>query len=152
MDSMPSDDDLRAMLGAARRIAVLGAHPDRAKPASYVPSYLYERGYHVLPANPVHVGRVLWSEPVRATLAEIGPPIDIVDVFRRSELLDGHLDDILAVRPRLVWLQSGIRNDAFARWLQRAGLAVARARCTMAEPRPLLGESGPVGGGGEPSS
>src|SRR5262249_26538850 len=139
MDSMPSDDDLRAMLGAARRIAVLGAHPDPAKPASYVPSYLYERGYHVLPANPVHVGRVLWNEPVRATLAEIGAPIDIVDVFRRGDLLDGHLQDVLAVRPRLVWLQSGIRNDAFARRLETEGILVVQDRCLMVEHRRLLG-------------
>jgi predicted CoA-binding protein len=139
MDPMHSDDDLRAMLSAARRIAVLGAHPDPAKPAFYVPSYLHERGYHVLLANPVHVGRVLWNEPVRATLAEIGPPIDVVDVFRRSELLDGHVDDVLAVRPRLVWLQSGIRNDAFARRLEAEGIAVVQDRCLMVEHRRLLG-------------
>ena len=138
---MHSDDDLRAVLAAARRIAVLGAHPDPAKPASYVPSYLHDRGYHVLPANPVHVGRVLWDEPVRATLAEIGPPIDIVDVFRRSELLDGHLDDVLAVRPRVVWLQSGIRNDAFARRLETEGIAVVQDRCMMVEHLRLLGGS-----------
>jgi uncharacterized protein len=142
MDPMHSDDDLRAMLSAARRIAVLGAHPDPAKPAFYVPSYLHERGYHVLPANPVHVGRVLWNEAVRATLAEIGPPIDVVDVFRRSELLDGHVDDVLAVRPRLVWLQSGIRNDAFARRLEAEGIAVVQDRCLMVEHRRLLGRHG----------
>jgi predicted CoA-binding protein len=139
MDPMHSDDDLRAMLAAAHRIAVLGAHPDPAKPASYVPSYLHERGYHVLPANPVHVGRVLWDEPVRATLAEIGSPVDVVDIFRRGELLDGHLGDVLAVRPRLVWLQSGIRNDAFARRLEAAGIAVVQDRCLMVEHRRLLG-------------
>src|SRR5262245_3586453 len=96
---MLSDNDLRTMLAAARRIAVLGAHPDPAKPAHYVPDYLHRRGYHVLPANPVYAGRLLWDERVRATLAEIGPPVDIVDVFRRSEQLDAHLDDVLAVRP-----------------------------------------------------
>ena len=136
---MHSDDDLRVMLVAARRIAVLGAHPDPAKPASYVPSYLHEHGYHVFPANPLHVGKVLWDEPVRATLAEVGPPIDIVDVFRRAELLDGHLGDILAVRPRLVWLQSGIRNDAFARRLEADGIAVVQDRCLMVEHRHLFG-------------
>jgi uncharacterized protein len=136
---MQSDDDLRTLLAAARRIAVLGAHPDPAKPARYVPDYLHDRGYQVLPANPAHVGRVLWDEPVRATLAEIGPPLDVVDVFRRSELLDGHLDDVLAVRPRLVWLQSGIRNDAFARRLEDAGIAVVQDRCLMVEHRRLFG-------------
>lgn len=136
---MQSDGDLRTLLAGARRIAVLGAHPDPAKPAYYVPDYLRARGYDVLPANPVHVGRVLWDEPVRATLAEIGPPLDVVDVFRRSELLAAHLDDILAVRPRLVWLQSGIRNDAFARRLEDARIAVVQDRCLMVEHRRLLG-------------
>lgn len=136
---MQSDDDLRTLLAATRRIAVLGAHPDPAKPAYYVPDYLHDRGYQVLPANPVHVGRVLWNEPVRATLMDVGPPLDVVDVFRRSELLAAHLDDVLAVRPRLVWLQSGIRNDAFARRLQDAGIAVVQDRCLMVEHRRLFG-------------
>ncbi len=136
---MESDDDLRALLAAARRIAVLGATPDPAKPAHYVPDYLHDQGYQVLPANPLHVGRVLWDEPVRATLAEIRFPIDVVDVFRRSELLDAHLADVLAVRPRLVWLQSGIRNDAFAIRLEDAGVAVVQDRCLMVEHRRLFG-------------
>lgn len=136
---MPSDDDLRAVLGAARRIAVLGAHPDPARPAHYVPDYLAGRGYAVLAANPAHAGRTLWDAPVRATLAELDGPIDVVDVFRRSEQLDAHLDDILAVRPRLVWLQQGIRNDAFAARLEAAGVAVVQDRCLMVEHRRLFG-------------
>jgi predicted CoA-binding protein len=135
---MQSDDDLRPVLAAARRIAVLGAHPDPAKPANYVPDYLYRHGYQVLPVNPVHAGRILWGEPMRATLAEIDPPVDIVDVFRRSEQLAAHLDDVLAVGPRLVWLQSGIRNDAFARRLEDAGIAVVQDRCLMVEHRRLV--------------
>jgi predicted CoA-binding protein len=132
-------DDLRSLLAAARRIAVLGAHPDPVKPAHYVPDYLHGRGYRVLPVNPGHVGEMLWDEPVRATVAEIAPPVDVVDVFRRSELLDAHLDDILAARPRLVWLQSGIRNDAFARRLEDAGIAVIQDRCLMVEHRRMFG-------------
>jgi predicted CoA-binding protein len=135
---MHTDDDLRGFLAPARRIAVLGAHPDPAKPAHYVPDYLHRRGYQVLPANPVYVGSILWGEPVRETLAAIGPPVDIVDVFRRSAQLDAHLDDILAVRPSLVWLQSGIRNEALARSLESAGIAVVQDRCLMVEHRRLF--------------
>ncbi len=134
---MPSDDHLRAMLAGAQRIAVLGAHPDPAKPAHYVPDYLHRRGYRILPANPVYAGRSLWGEPVRATLAEIGP-VDVVDVFRRSEQVAEHVDDILAVRPSLVWLQSGIRDDAVADRLERAGIAVVQDRCLMVEHRRLF--------------
>jgi uncharacterized protein len=132
-------DDLRSLLAAARRIAVLGAHPDPVKPAYYVPDYLRGRGYQVLPVNPGHVGELLWDEPVRATVAEVPPPVDVVDVFRRSELLDAHLDDIIAARPRLVWLQSGIRNDGFARRLEDAGIAVIQDRCLMVEHRRMFG-------------
>ena len=136
---MHTDDDLRAFLAEAHRIAVLGAHPDPAKPAHYVPDYLHERGYVILPANPVYAGQTLWGEPVRATLAEIAPPVDVVDVFRRSEELPSHLDEILALRPALVWLQAGIRNDAVARRLEDAGIAVVQDRCLMVEHRRLLG-------------
>jgi predicted CoA-binding protein len=134
-----TDDDLRTLLTSARRIAVLGAHPDPAKPAHYVPDYLHRHGYAVLPANPIYSRRRLWSEDVRATLAEIGAPLDIVDVFRRAEQLDGHLADVLAVHPALVWLQSGIRNDAFAARLAQAGIRVVQDRCLMVEHRRLFG-------------
>jgi hypothetical protein len=136
---MRTDDDLRAFLASARRIAVLGAHPDPAKPAHYVPDYLRQRGYRILPANPVYAGQVLWGEAVRASLLEIGEPVDVVDVFRRSEQVAEHVDDILALRPALVWLQSGIRNDVAARTFEDAGIAVVQDRCLMVEHRRLLG-------------
>ena len=136
---MRTDDDLRAFLASARRIAVLGAHPDPARPAHYVPDYLHRRGYHIIPANPVYAGRVLWGEPVRASLREIREPVDVVDVFRRSEQVAEHVDEILALRPALVWLQSGIRNDAAARTLEDAGIAVVQDRCLMVEHRRLVG-------------
>jgi predicted CoA-binding protein len=135
---MLTDDDLRALLLSARRIAVLGAHPDPAKPAHYVPDYLHRHGYRVLPANPLYAGRTLWGEPVRASIAEIGEA-DIVDVFRRSQHLAQHLDDVLAVGPTLVWLQSGIRNYDFARTLVDAGVRVVQDRCLMVEHRRLFG-------------
>ena len=78
---MQTDDELRAFLAGARCIAVLGAHVDAEKPAHYVPDYLHRKGYRILPANPVYAGRTLWGEPVRASLAEISEPVDILDVF-----------------------------------------------------------------------
>jgi predicted CoA-binding protein len=135
---MQTDDDLRAVLAAARRIAVLGAHPDPVRPAHYVPAYLHERGYQVLPVNPAYAGGSLWGEPVRATLAELDAPVDVVDVFRRPEQLAAHLDDLRAARPRLVWLQSGIRNDPVARTLEDAGIMVVQDRCLMVEHRRLM--------------
>ena len=127
----------RDALARARTIAVLGAHDAPHKAASYVPEYLAAQGYRILPVNPRRVGQTLWGQPVRATLAELQEPVDIVDVFRRPDALMGHLDDILAMepQPRLVWLQLGIRHDAFAAALTAAGVPVLQDRCTLADHR-----------------
>jgi len=133
------------VLRAARVVAVLGAHHERGRPAFYVPDYLHGQGYRILPVNPALVGQSLWGEPVRATFAELPGPIDLVDVFRRPDLLPGHLDDLLAMHPlpRTVWLQSGIRNDAFAARLVAAGIDVVQDRCTFADHRGMgLGRAG----------
>jgi uncharacterized protein len=135
-----SDDELRRILKDARNIAVLGAHTDPGRAAHYVAAYLCERGYQVRPVNAALAGQELFGATVTATLAELGEPIDVVDVFRRADKLEEHLADILAMspRPRVVWLQAGIRNDAFAASLAAAGIEVVQDRCTMAEHRRLL--------------
>lgn len=136
MDTNTPPDPCR-ILAEARTIAVLGAHDDPSRPACYVPDYLHSQGYRVLPVNPRLVGRQLWGEPVRATLAELKETVDVVDVFRRPEFLPGHEADILAMDPgpAVVWLQLGIRHDEFARRLQAAGIAVVQDRCTLADHR-----------------
>ncbi len=139
MAELTHDNEVAAVLRAARTVAVLGAHETITRPAYYVPQYLHEQGYRILPVNPLLAGKSMWGETVRATLAELAQPVDIVDVFRRPELLPEHLDDILAMapRPRLVWLQLGIRNDAFAKAVQDAGIDVVQDRCTLADHRRL---------------
>lgn len=135
----PSDQDLARILRGARTVAVLGAHHEPARAAFYVPEYLHAQGYRVLPVNPGLTGTTLWDQPVRATLAELGEPVEIVDVFRRGELLPGHLDDLLAMRPRprVVWLQLGVRNDNVARRLEAEGIEVVQDRCMLADHRRL---------------
>lgn len=130
---------MRRVLEASRTVAVLGAHVEPGKPAFYVPDYLAANGYRVLPVNPGFAGRRLWGEPCRERLADLEGPVDLVDVFRRSEHLPGHLGDILAMEPRpaVVWLQLGIRHDAFAAALIAAGIDVVQDRCTMADHRTL---------------
>jgi hypothetical protein len=134
-----TDAVLARILRDARTIAVLGAHHEASRPAFYVPEYLAAQGYRVLPVNPALVGRELFGEPVRATLAELAGPVDLVDVFRRGDLVEGHVDDVLAMRPlpRVVWLQLGVRNDAAARRLEAAGIEVVQDRCTLADHRRL---------------
>ena len=123
------------MLAAAHLVAVLGAQRDPSLPAHYVPAYLYQHGYRILPVNPNHVGAVLWGEPVRAVLADLAGPVDVVDVFRRPDAIDGHVDELLAMDPlpRVVWFQLGIRNDRAAGRLVAAGIDVVQDRCTMAD-------------------
>jgi hypothetical protein len=132
-----TDIDVRAALASARVIAVLGAHHEPSRPAFYVPDYLHEQGYRVTGVNPVLVGRELFGHPVVAKLGDVEAPVDIVDVFRRSELLPQHVDEILAMspRPKVVWLQLGIRNEAFAKQLVEAGIDVVQDRCTLADHR-----------------
>ncbi len=136
---MNGSADVAGILSESRTIAVLGAHDEEWRPAFYVPQYLHEQGYRVIAVNPLLAGRTLWDEPVRARLADIGEPVDMVDVFRRAELLPDHLPDLLAMRPapRFVWFQQGIRNDAVARRLTEAGIVVVQDRCTMADHRRL---------------
>ncbi|AEB10972.1 CoA-binding protein [Marinithermus hydrothermalis] len=141
MHELRTDEEIKAVLETARTIAVLGAHVRPEKPAHYVPAYLHRQGYRVLPVNPVYAGRVLWGEVVRPALEALEEPVDIVNVFRRSEALPAHLPDLLAMhpRPRVVWFQLGIRNDAVAAALTAHGIRVVQDRCTLAEHQRLLG-------------
>lgn len=145
MKELTTQKEIRRVLTEARTVAVLGAHTVTAKPAHYVPDYLHGQGYRILPVNPVFAGQTLWGETVRGSLADLGEPVDVVDIFRRSELLPPHVADILAMepRPRLVWLQLGIRNDSVTRELSAAGIEVIQDRCMLADHRSL--GLGPVG-------
>jgi predicted CoA-binding protein len=124
--------------GAARRVAVLGIKTEqqRGQPAFDVPAYLKRAGIEVVPV-PVYypdVTTILGAKVVRRVV-DAGAPIDIVDVFRRPKDLSAHLDDLIAAQPKCVWLQSGIRDDAFAQTLADAGIDVVQDHCLMVEHR-----------------
>ncbi len=124
------------MLATIKRVAVLGIRPETYpyKPAFYVPAALAQAGLAIVPV-PVYDRDVptILGQPVYHSLAEIPGEIDLVDVFRRAEQIPAHLDDLLAKRPRVVWFQSGIRNDQAAETLARAGIKVVQSRCLMIE-------------------
>jgi len=131
---MPVDPArLREILQTSRRIAVVGLSPKPQRPSYGVASYLKHAGYTIIPVRPTE--RIILGEPVQPTLraAAAGGPIDIVNVFRRSEFVPALLDDLLAVRPRLVWMQVGIRHDPTARRLEGEGIAVVMDRCLAVE-------------------
>lgn len=129
------DARLREILSTSPTIAVLGIHVEPEKAAFYVPEYLHDEGYRIIGVNPQLRGRELFGEQVRDTLAEIGEPVDLVDVFRRPEMIPQHVEDILAMqpRPKVVWFQLGIKNDEVARILEAAGITVVQNRCTLAD-------------------
>ena len=129
-------DDVANILETSKRIAVLGIKTEaqRGQPAIEVPRYMLEAGYDVVPV-PVYYPEVteILGRPVYRAVAEVPPPVDIVNVFRRSHDVAAHIDDILAARPRVVWMQSGIANAAAAETFARAGILVVQNRCIMVD-------------------
>jgi len=132
------EEGIRALVRAARRVAVLGIKTEQhlGQPAFYVPEYLVQAGVDVVPV-PVYYPEVthILERPVFRRLVDIPGDIDLVDVFRRPQDIDQHVDDILAKKPKAVWFQSGIRNDAAARRLAEAGIQVVQDRCLMVDHR-----------------
>ena len=136
-DNLVNDSaGIAAMLRDTRTIAVLGIKPEShaSQPAHYVPSHMLSRGYDVIPV-PTYYPEVteIFGRPVFRTLAAIGRPIDMVNVFRRAQDIPPHLDDILAAKPKYVWFQLGIRNEEAARRLAEAGIKVVQDHCLMVE-------------------
>ncbi len=138
---LTTDDELRELLQQTRTIAVLGIKPEShsGQPAFYVPKYMQDRGYRIVPV-PVYYPDVteIMGEPVFRSLSAIPEDVDMVNVFRRSQDVAPHLDDILAKRPSSVWLQMGIRDDAFAETLAREGIKVVQDMCLMVVERMLM--------------
>ena len=136
-----TDEGLTELLAETRRVAVLGMKTEAQsfQPAFYVPKYLVAAGLEVVPV-PVYypeVTRILGLEVYRK-LTDIPGDVDMVNVFRRSQDIAPHVEDILAKRPRSVWFQSGIRDDRAAERLARAGIKVVQDRCLMVEHRAIM--------------
>ena len=126
-----SPEGFETILRECRRIAVLGIKTEaqRDRPAFYVPEYMARAGYDIVPA-PVYFpdATEILGRPVYRRLADIPGAVDMVNVFRRSHDIPPHLPDILAARPKAVWIQTGIRHDVVAETLARAGIKVVQDR------------------------
>jgi uncharacterized protein len=131
------EDDARihALLKGAKRIAVLGikADAEAEKPGHAVPAYLQAHGYEVIPVPVRDPGPTVLGQKPYARVADVPGQVDIVDVFRKPADIDGHVEDLIAKKPRAVWFQLGIRNDAAAEKLARAGIQVVQDRCMKIE-------------------
>jgi predicted CoA-binding protein len=135
-----SDDEARVaeLVASARRVAVLGIKTEAqsGQPAFYVAEALHQAGIEIIPV-PVYYpeATTILGRPVFRRITDIPGDIDIVDVFRRTGDVPAHLPDLLAKKPRAVWLQQGIRNDVSAEQLAEAGILVVQDRCLMVDHR-----------------
>ena len=130
-------DEIGELLERTHRIAVLGIKTaETMQPAFYVAEYAQRSGYEIVPV-PVYFPDVteILGAPVYRRVNDVPGPVDIVNVFRRPKDIDQHVDDILAKKPGAVWFQLGIRNDAAAERLARAGIDVVQDRCLLVELR-----------------
>ena len=129
---MTTDAEIRDILTSVRRIAVVGWSPKPDRPSHGVAAFLAARGYHVIPVNPGQAGQTALGETVRATLAEAGP-VDMVDIFRRSEEAGAVVDEAIAIGAKVIWMQLGVLDRAAADRARAAGLMVVMDRCPAIE-------------------
>lgn len=136
------DDLIRSILKGARRIALVGASDNPARPSYFVFKYLSERGYDVVPVNPGRVGQALLGKPFIGALRDIEGPLDMVEIFRNSEAAGPIVDEALALSPlpRVIWMQLGVRNDEAAARAEAHGITVIMNRCPKIEYGRLSGE------------
>ncbi|GAB5439578.1 CoA-binding protein [Falsiruegeria mediterranea] len=137
-----SDDHLTTILKRTKVIAVVGVSMNPVRPSYYVARYLGLKGYTVIPVNPGHAGKVLFGQTVRAGLSEITAPVDMVDIFRRSEAVPPIVDEALELFPQLktIWMQIGVEHAEAAAKAEEQGVDVIQNRCPKIEYQRLFGE------------
>jgi len=130
-----SDDYIRGILSSVTSIAMVGASPVDVRPSYFAFKYLAQRGYDMIPVNPGHVGKSLLGRRFVASLAEIGRPVDMVEIFRSSAHLMPVVKEALRLDPlpKVIWMQLGSRDDAAAEKAEAAGLKVVMNRCPKIE-------------------
>ncbi len=130
-----TDADIRKILTETKTIALVGWSPKPDRASNHVAEYLLARGYRVIPVNPGQAGQQALGETVRANLSEISDPVDMVEIFRRSEEAGFVVDEALAAFPNLktVWMQLGVVDEAAAARARARGVAAVMNRCPAIE-------------------
>jgi O-acetylhomoserine (thiol)-lyase len=136
------DDKLRRILADARTVALVGASANWNRPSHLVMRYLQLKGYRVIPVNPGLSGQILNGETVYASLRDIPVPVDVVDIFRNAAQVPPIVEDAVAIKAKVVWMQLGIRNEEAATRAEAAGIEVVQDRCMKIEYGRLGGELG----------
>lgn len=130
---LTADADIKALLEGARTIALVGASDRPDRPSYGVMARLQRHGYRVIPVNPQITGEHVHGEFVFRELDQLGDPIDIVDIFRRSDAAGAVVDQAIAIGAKAVWMQLGVIDQAAAARAEAAGLKVVMDRCPAIE-------------------
>jgi uncharacterized protein len=130
-----SDDYIRGILNTVKTVAMVGASEKENRPSYFVFKYLLERGYNMIPVNPVRAGGSILGRRIYAALGDVPEPIDMVDIFRSARHTLPIVREALALdpRPQVIWMQLGIRNDEAAALAEANGLKVVMNRCPKIE-------------------
>lgn len=133
---MIDDEEIIKILKESKTIAVVGCSRDPEKDAHKVPKYLKEHGYRIIPVNPF--ANEILGEKVYKTLSEIKEPVDVVDIFRPSDEVLGVVKEAIKLKPKVIWMQLGIRNEEAAKLAEQNGIKVVMNRCMMIEHKRLI--------------
>ncbi len=130
-----SDHYIRGILNTVKTIAMVGASVNEIRPSYFAFKYLLERGFHMIPVNPGHVGQELLGQRIYARLTDITEPVDMVDIFRPAQYALAIVQEALTLKPRpqVIWMQLGIRNDDAAALAEANGIKVVMNRCPKIE-------------------
>ena len=130
-----SDTYIRGILNTVKSIAMVGASDKESRPSYFAFKYLLERGYNMIPINPGRAGEAMLGRHIYARLADVPEPIDMVDIFRNARYAPAIVEEALALnpRPKVIWMQLGVRNDQAAALAEANGMKVVMNRCPKIE-------------------
>lgn len=127
--SFARDEDILEILNTLKTVAVVGCSPDPSRESHLVARFLKERGYRVIPVNPVSA--TIFAEPCYPALREVPEPVEVVDVFRRSEHVAALVEEVIEIKAKALWLQEGVIDIEAAQRARQAGLKVVMDRCML---------------------
>lgn len=136
---------IRKILRETKVIAMVGASAHWNRPSFFAMKYLQEKGYRVIPVNPREAGTEILGEKAYASLTEIPEPVDLVQCFRSADAIPGIVEEAKQIKPKVLWMQLGVRNDEAGRAAEAAGMTVIMNRCPKIEYGRLGGEIGWLG-------
>jgi uncharacterized protein len=137
-----SDDYIHGILSGVKAVALVGVSTNPARASNFVLRYLLQKNYRAYAVNPLYAGETVAGQTIHASLADVPEPIDMVEIFRRADAVPAVVDEVLALepRPKVIWMQLGVRHEEAAAKAEAAGLDVVMNRCAKIEYGRMSGE------------